>query len=232
MTTPDQRRAANSIWFAAVLAIPASLIFFMMGTGLYLFYKAQPEKLDPAFTTDQILPLFIATELPVGIAGLLVAGIFAAAQSTVSTSMNSTATAIVTDFLRPFGLLASERGYLRAAKVLTGALGVVGTCLALVFVSPDIRSLFDEFVRVIGLFMGVLGGLFALGTLTRRASGVGAIFGAVTAVVVMGAMPYYSSINGFLYASIGLVICFVVGYISSGISPPPARNTQGLTIFS
>ena len=110
MTTPDERRAAGSIWFAALLSDSRlAVLFFSMGTGLYVFYKSHPERLDPTFKTDQILPLFIANELPIGVAGLIVAGIFAAAQSTVSTSMNSTATAVVTDFLRPFNLLQSER---------------------------------------------------------------------------------------------------------------------------
>ena len=68
---------------------------------------------------DRIMPLFISQELPVGLAGLVVAGIFAAAQSTVSTSMNSGATTIVTDFLRPANFCKSEKGYLwKAAEDL------------------------------------------------------------------------------------------------------------------
>ena len=232
MTTPDQRRAARSIWFAAILAIPTSIVFFMMGTALYLFYKSHPEKLDPTFSTDQILPLFIANELPVGMAGLLVAGVFAAAQSTVSTSMNSTATTVVTDFLRPFGWLSSEQGYLRAARALTFGFGTLGTLIALVFVSPEIRSLFDQFVKIIGLFMGVLGGLFALGILSRRATGWGALLGALVGALVMGMLPYYSGINGFLYAAIGLVVSFCVGYAASLLFPGEVRDTTGLTMYS
>ncbi|WP_145252144.1 sodium:solute symporter family transporter [Aeoliella mucimassa] len=232
MTTPDQSRAARSIWFAAILAIPASFLFFFMGTALFLFYHSHPEKLDPTFTTDQILPLFIANELPVGIAGLLVAGIFAAAQSTVSTSMNSTATAVVTDFLRPFAVLRSEHGYLQAARGFTLLFGVIGTVIALLFVSPDIRSLFDQFVKVIGLFMGVLGGLFALGMLTRRATGIGALVGAIAGAVIMLGMPYYSDINGFLYATIGVTFCFAIGYLVSLLVPAQQANIAGLTLFS
>ena len=101
MTTPDTRRAANSIWTAAILSVPASLLFFSLGAALYVFYKANPQKLDPTYLTDQILPLFIANEVPIGIAGLIVAGIFAAAQSTISTSMNSTATTVCERFPAP-----------------------------------------------------------------------------------------------------------------------------------
>ena len=232
MTTPDHRRAARSIWFAAVLAIPTSVIFFIMGTALYLFYKNHPAKLDPTFSTDQILPLFISNELPIGVAGLLVAGVFAAAQSTVSTSMNSTATSVVTDFLRPGGWLCSESGYLRAARALTLGFGTLGTLIALVFVDPQIRSLFDQFVKVIGLFMGVLGGLFALGILTRRATGSGALLGALVGALVMGMLPFYTGISGFLYATIGLVVSYCVGYTASLLFPGTVGNTTGLTLYS
>jgi len=232
MTTPDQRRAANSIWFAAALSVPASFLFYFMGTGLYVFYKSHPEKLDPTFLTDQILPQFIANELPIGVAGLIVAGIFAAAQSTVSTSMNSMATTVVTDFLRPWHVLQSERAYLNAARALTFGFGALGTAIGLLFVSPEIKSLFDHFLKVIGLFMGVLGGLFALGVLTRRTSGWAALVGGIVGAIVMGLLPLYSNISGVLYAAIGLTVCFAIGYLLSLILPAPAQNLEGLTLFT
>ncbi len=230
MTTPNQRLAARSIWTAALLSIPASFLFYLLGIGLYVFYKSNPHRLDPTFMTDQILPLFIAHEVPIGIAGLIVAGVFAAAQSTVSTSMNSTATAVVTDFLRPFDVLQTERGYLRCARVLTLAFGTAGTLLGLLFVDPDVRSLFDQFLKVIGLLMGVLGGLFALGVLTRRVHGWAALIGALGGASVMGALPLCTRINGYLYAAIGITVCFVIGYGLSLLIPLRQKSLAGLTI--
>ncbi|MEM0926937.1 MAG: sodium/solute symporter, partial [Planctomycetota bacterium] len=173
-TTPDEKLAARAIWTNAFMTIPSTLLFFGIGTALFVFYRSHPARLDANITTDQVFPLFIAREMPIGIAGLIVAGIFAAAQSTVSTSMNSTATSVVTDFMRPFQLCRSEAGYLRAARICTLLIGVTGTILGLVFVNPEIKSLFDTFIKVIGLFMGVLGGLFCLGFLSKRANSFGA----------------------------------------------------------
>jgi len=232
MTTPDERRAARAIWTNALLCIPGSLLFFGMGAGLYVFYKTNPEKLDPTFSTDQILPLFISHELPIGIAGLVVAGIFAAAQSTVSTSMNSTATTVVTDFLRPFGVLRSERGYLWAARALTLLLGCGGTLLGLWFVNPAIRSLWDQFIAVIGLFMGVLGGLFCLGMLTTRANAVGAATGTVCGVAAMLVVARLTAVQGFLYAALGIAVCFLTGYAASFLARAPGTEVDGLTVYT
>lgn len=229
MTTRDQRTAAQSIWTNAVLTIPATLLFFGIGTCLFAFYQSHPERLDPTATTDQVFPLFIAREMPVGIAGIIVAGIFSAAQSTVSTSMNSTATTLVTDFLRPLHMLKTEGGYLRAARLFTVAIGTAGTLLGLVFIDPSIKSLFDAFIRVIGLFMGVLGGLFVLGATTRRANAPGAMIGSMTGVGVMLYVWKFTQINGYLYPAIGIMTCFVVGYVTSFLFRRPPE-VDGLTI--
>jgi len=232
MTTPDIRRAARSIWIAASLAIPASLLFFLLGTGLWMFYRSHPHQLDPTFMTDQIFPLFISHEVPVGVAGLIVAGIFAAAQSTISTSMNSTATAAVTDFLRPFDALKTERGYFNWARGLTFAFGAAGTLLGLLFVDPQIKSLFDQFIKVIGLFMGVLGGLFGLGVLTRRANGPGTLVGAISGAAVVLLVERFTRINGYLYAAIGIAGCFLIGYLASLVIRVPSKDLTGLTIYT
>ncbi len=231
MTTPDQKLAARSIWTSAVMTIPATLLFFGIGTALFVFYRSHPEKLDPTITTDQIFPLFIATEMPIGVAGLIVAGIFSAAQSTVSTSMNSTATTVVTDFMRPLDVCKTERGYLISARFVTFLMGVLGTLLGLIFVDPEIRSLFDTFIKVIGLFMGVLGGLFVLGVLTRRANAFGALTGALVGAAVMFYLWRFTHVNGYLYTASGITTCVLTGYLASFASRQD-RDLRGLTIFT
>jgi SSS family transporter len=232
MTTANQKLAARSIWTNALLTIPATLLFFGIGTALFAFYRSHPDKLDPTITTDQVFPLFIAREMPIGLAGLIVAGVFAAAQSTVSTSMNSTATAIVTDFMRPNNACKTEAGYLSAARFWTFLFGVLGTLLGLVFVNPEIKSLFDTFIIVIGLFMGVLGGLFVLGALTRRANATGAMIGAIVGAGVMFCLWKFTAINGYLYTASGICTCVTVGFLASLASGPPTNDLTGLTIYT
>jgi hypothetical protein len=134
--------------------------------------------------------------------------------------------------MRPFRALKTERGYLQAARGLTLLFGVLGTVLGLAFVSPAIRSLFDAFIKVIGLFMGVLAGLFALGILTRRATGWGTLTGALVGAAVMGLLPVTTRISGYLYAAIGVTTCFAAGYLASLLLPDAAPPPDGLTVHT
>lgn len=232
MTTANDRLAARSIWTNAILTIPSTLLFFGIGTALFAFYQSHPDRLDPSAKTDQVFPLFIAQEMPVGVAGLIVAGVFAAAQSTVSTSMNSTATALVTDFLRPLECCKTDKGFLNAARIATFLFGLAGTLIGLLFVNPEIKSLFDEFIKVIGLFMGVLGGLFVLGAVVERANATGAICGGLVGACVMTGLWWSTPINGYLYTAAGITTCFFVGVVVSMLTPPPKNDLSGLTLFT
>ena len=166
--------------------------------------------------------MFIAMEVPTGLAGLIVAGIFAAAQSTVIL-----ATAVVTDFLRPFNRCTSEADYLKAAKIITLIMGVLGTFTGLLFISPEIRSLMSEYFKVIGMFMGALGGLFLLGIITTRANARGAFIGLLGGVGVMVWVWTATETNGFLYASIGVTSCLV--NCASLFLPEPQKDLENLT---
>lgn len=231
MTTPTEKLAARSIWTNAVLSVLATILFFGIGSALFAFYASNPGKLDPTVTTDQVFPLFIAREMPVGLAGLIVAGIFAAAQSTVSTSMNSTATTLVTDFLKPVNACKDDQGYLRAARILTVGMGILGTAFGLVFISPEIKSLFDEFIKIVGLIMGVLGGLFLLGVLCRRANASGALFGCAGGTALMLWVWKGTAINGYFYPFIAVTSCFLLGLFGSLVFKGRSQ-TEGLTIHS
>jgi len=235
MVTSDPKAAAKSIWANVAMAVPGTLLFFCIGTGLYAFYQIHPGKLDPTIQIDQIFPMFIATELPIGVAGLIVAGIFAAAQSTVSTSMNSTATTLVTDFIKPFNLIKTEKGYLNAARWLTFIMGALGTMAGLIFINPEIYSLMAAYFKVIGMFMGVLGGLFVLGALTKKANSTGAMIGIFSSYITTIAAWQLGWANGYLYATIGIISCLVFGYIGSLLTQAfetADKDLTGLTLYT
>jgi SSS family transporter len=230
VTTPDQRTAARGIWLNALMCAPAQAVFFAIGTALYVFYKQNPSRLEPALQNDAIFPFFMMAELPAGVAGLIVAGIFAAAQSTLSSSMNSVATAYVTDFHRRFLPDRDEGHYLRTARWVTVAIGVAGTALALLMAARDIRSFYTTFLEVLGLLGGTLTGLFVLGIFSARAGGVGALVGALGSAAIVFTIRSVHPLNVYAYAPIGLTSCVLLGWLASRVLPGRARDLAGLTL--
>ncbi|MFW6125187.1 MAG: sodium:solute symporter family transporter, partial [Pirellulales bacterium] len=168
LTTPTERMAARSIWTNALLAIPASVLFFGVGTAMFVFYRLQPQLLEPLEQTDQIFPWFIAHQMPAGLAGLVIAGVFAAAMSSLDSSMHSVATTLSSDIYRRVRPGGTEAHHLAVARWLTAALGLLGTAAAMILATFPVESLWDVFLAVVGLFGGTMAGLFALGMLTRR----------------------------------------------------------------
>ena len=232
MATSSEKLAARSIWTNGILSIGAGLLFFSLGTGLYVFYKMHPAHLDPMMKTDAIMPLFIIQELPVGLAGLVVAGIFAAAQSTISTSMNSTATSIVTDFIKPFSPQRKDRDFLKFGRLFTAVIGLLGTGFAVLLATADIKSLLDQFFAFIGLFGGSLGGLFVLGMFTKRATGRGAVVGAIIGASVLYLVQSFTDTHLYLYGFVGVASCFISGYLFSLLPGGHKPDIAGLTIFT
>jgi Na+/proline symporter len=161
---------------------------------------------------------------------LVVAGIFAAAQPT--SNLNSMATAVVTDFYKKARPDAPDAKILRLAQQLTVLFGVMGTAFAVLLAKVQLASLWDLFLQVIGLTGGSLAGLFALGIFTTRGNGKGALVGAIAGVVVLCFVQQYTKVTFFLYGGIGIVACFVVGYIASLILPGAGKSLDGLTIHT
>lgn len=228
LTTRDEATARKAIWLGGILAIPASILFFGLGSALYGFYDANPERLVPLNQTDQIVPWFLVSEIPSGIAGLVIAGIFAAAMSSLDSSMNSSATALVTDFYRRLLPDREDKHYLLLARMLTVVLGVIGTGVALLLASVDAGSIFDAWLEIVGLFASGLCGLFVLGIFTSRPGSTGAVVGILVSVVLLVYVKNFTDLSGLLYASIGVSSCFVAGWLT-GLVLPSGRDVSGTT---
>ena len=231
LTTRDEKDAARGIWTDASLTLPATLIFFGIGTALYVFYyqRIPQAVLD---TPDAVFPYFITTQLPPGVAGLLIAGIFAAAMSSLDSSMNSVATVVTTDFYQRLNPTASDRSGMRVAQWSTATIGVIGTGMALLLAGWNIESLWDQLNTFIGLFAGGLAGIFLLGMFTRRANGPGAVAGILVSAVVQWAVATFTDLHLLLYASTGLTSAFLVGYLVSRVLPAPEKDLDKLTVHT
>ena len=230
LTTPSQKEAARAIWTNAALTLPASLLFFGLGTALFVFYQNHPQLMDPSIQTDAIFPFFIVQNLPAGIVGIVVAGIFAASMSSLDSSLNSMATVVITDYYLSLRRNSIQTNTLKLARWLTVIFGFLGTGTALLLATFNISSLLDAFREILGLFGGSLAGLFALGILTRRATGNGALIGAISSAVILWFVKSYIDIHFFLYAAIGTISCFLIGYFASYFFKDQKENLNELTI--
>ena len=216
LTSSNIKDSQKTLYTNAVLTLPATIIFFGLGTLLFIFYSEMPERLSPAISNnDSIFPWYIVRELPIGVSGLLVAGIFSAAMSSISSSLNSVSTAYCNDFHAHFRPKTDDRHLLKIARVATILTGVFGVLLALWMANSNIKSLWDEFYRYLGLFTGGLGGMFLLGMLTKKANSTGTLLGLVASAILIWYISVFTEISFLMYAFFGVVSCFGFGYIFS-----------------
>jgi len=226
LSTADERDAKRAVWTNAAFTIPVSLIFFGLGTALWAFFRAHPADLDPNLKNDAILPLFIMAEFPIGLKGIIIAGVFAAAMSSLDSSMNSLASVMVNDYYRRFVPGVSEQSSLRLAKALTLLLGAFGTGLALFLATRDSASLFNDYLKLLGMAGGGLAGVMALGMMTKRAAGWPALAGAVVSSIVVYLVNFFNLTHPFMFGAVGFLVSFGIGFGLSTIFPADTPEGQ------
>ena len=232
LTTTDEAQARRAIWLNGLIAFPSATLYFALGTGLYLFFKHHPAALHPAIAGESLLPFFVADHLPAGLAGLVVAGIFAAAQSNVSSDLNSGATALVTDFVERARPGLSERVRLRWARGATAGLGVATTAIALLLTTLEIRSFLDAYIALVGLMGTGLAAVFALGIFTTRVNAAGALAGVVASGAGLVWVQQATRLHFFWYGIAGFATCGVVALAVAAATGGPRRPLAGLTLWT
>lgn len=232
LSTKSDREAGRSIWAFAAIMIPGGFVFYTIGTALFVYYKANPERLNPLLPIDATFPLFIAAELPMGVTGLIVAGIFAAAMATLSSIMNSVATLISVDFYEKLTKHPTQKKSVLFAELTTVAVGLVGICVALLLSRYDIHSLFDVSIELAGLLGGGFAGAYTLGMFTRRANSKGVAIGIASSMILTTLAWTMRLVHPYYYLAISILLCIVIGYLASLLFPPPsAEALAGLTIY-
>jgi len=218
MTTGTDREAKASALFGSLLYIPVSLLFFFIGTALFSFYTAQPDLLPDALklpgTGDKVFPYFITAGLPSGITGLLIASIFAAGMSTVSTSLNSTSTIILTDYYKRYiNKKASERSSMKVLYISSFLMGAAGIAIALALVG--VKSALDAWWALASIFSGGMLGLFLLGFISRKTGKPEAIIGVIAGIIIIIWMSLSSKspFHTNLTIVFGTMIIFLVGFL-------------------
>jgi len=230
LSAPDEKAARNSVMLAGALNLPIALMLFLLGSALFVYYRHHPGLLDPVLPNDSIFPYFVGNQLPSGLVGLIMAGIFAAAMSTVSGSVNAISAIVVRDFFMPLRPDSGEPTRMKLAWATTVAIGGLATGIALFMAGMNIQSLWKTFAALMGLIGGGFPGIFALGLLTRRANAPGVTIGLLASIAVTLAVQKYTATNVFLFTSVAVGSCMAVGYTASFFFASSAKSLDGLTI--
>lgn len=214
LTVKDENAAAKSLWTNGLLMIPGIIIFFGLGTTLYVYYLENPNVINSS-KPDELLPFYIVQNLPVGVAGTVIAALFAASMSSLDSSMNSIASAYITDIHRRFKKDTSDKKNLLLAKWITILIGFLGTSFAMLIATANVEYIFDYFQEVLGLFGGGLAGIFILAIFIKQANSIGAITGLFGSALVTWLVRSQTEVTVYLYAAVGVISCVMIGYLVS-----------------
>lgn len=211
LTTDNPKEMTKMTYMNGILSLGTATLFFFIGTALYTFYTQQGGAM-PEGKGDLIFANYIVSELPVGISGLLIAGLFAAGQSTLSTGLNSVATSWTLDIQNVFKPGMSDEKSTKIARVVSALVGVFSIAFAIVLAYSDVSSAYEWFNGLMGLALGIIGGTFTLGVMTKKANAKGALLGFIATTVLAIYISYFTDITLWAYSIINLIASLIFGY--------------------
>lgn len=246
------REARRAMWLNCLFCVPTWGYFMFLGTALYAFYQVFPEQattdmLTGARKAEEVLPYFVVTQLPPGATGLVVAGVLAAAMSSMGSAMNSISAVVVTDIykrhLKPDG---DDAHYMRAARLVTLGASVIMIGGAYLLFRADTLTLQDLWAEFQSIIAGGLLGLYMLGFFTLRGDGravsVGILFAVLFSAVMsasgLGWLPWglsqvvRSHIEGYYTGIIGNLVMFTLGFALASLFPRRPGMLTNLTVWT
>lgn len=222
MVLSSDKKAKYAAFFGGLIYLPVSALFLFIGTALYVFFqKTNSLPLAIQSQGDKVFPYFIAQELPSGFSGLLIASIFAAGMSTISTSFNSMATVFLTDFYTPKSKDSlAEQAQVKILYRVSVIIGLAGISVALIMI--DVKGVLDSWWKFASIFSGGMLGLFLLGITTTVKSDkiplYSVLFG-VAVILWMTLSPYFPEqpwaiqAHAYLTIVIGTAVIFILGFV-------------------
>jgi SSS family solute:Na+ symporter len=184
-SVPDEKKAKKSVWIAMLIYLPLTALFLYIGTTLFAFYSGPDHVLGEAVTKgDQVFPHFIATQLPVGLKGLIIAAILAASMSTIDSALNCSATVLFVDYYKKyFNPKASEKTSVNFLRLTTVIWGIAGIAVALLLINA--KSALDIWWIIAGIFGGGILGLFLLGIFNVKITKVQGIISVIFSILII-----------------------------------------------
>ncbi len=240
MTTKSTAEAVKSTLFGGLLYIPVSLVFVYIGTALFAYYTARPDLLPAGTAADKVFPYFIVHGLPTGVTGLVIASLFSAGMSTVATSINSSATIVLTDFVKRLSKRdISDRKSMTVLYAASFAVGAIGIVVGLLMMKVD--GVLDAWWKLASIFSGGMLGLFLLGLVCRnvkRAHAVTAVVLGLLSIAYMSLSPLINEgspfyefrcpLHTYLTIVVGTTVIFLVGFLLTALFNKDKNKVQNV----
>lgn len=199
----------------AKLVACVPIFFFAVGSALYAYYTQHPSALPQDFNTGGILPFYVISQMPAGIAGLIIAAIFAASQSSISSSLNSIAACFTSDIYEKISHQPTSEQKLKVGRILTVVAGILGVIASTYLILSNESEIWDAFNSLLGLMGGPMTGLFMLGIFFRKANANSALLGVIASIATVLFVRSYTELNFFFYGVIGTIMVVAVGYLTA-----------------
>lgn len=218
LTSPSIAEGQRSLLIGGYLLVPQMLLFLFIGVMLAAYY--QQHGLTAPDNLNELFPRYVVNAFPVGITGLVIAGVFAAAMSSLDSALNSLSAVTVRDFYARYVKPdADEKHYLKASRWATIFWGLYATMFA--FFAGNLGPVIEAVNRIGSWFYGALLGTFLLAVLSHRSNGRGAVAGIVLGMAAVWAVSQ-TDISWLYQNFVGLIVSVVVGYLVSLTAPAPS----------
>lgn len=241
-------QARVAMWTNCIFSVPTWGLFMFLGTALYVFYQQQPDPAAQAMLTgetnaEHILPHFVITQLPMGVTGLVIAAVLAAAMSSLSSSINSvSAVSLVDIYKRHVAPGKTDSHYVVVAKLVGLVMGIIMIVGAVFLTAFQSTTLQDTATVLTALTSGGLLGIYLFGFFTKRGDDralitaiiVTALFVLWNALTGIGVLPdsLQSPIHNYYVGLLGHVLLFVLAYIMASLLPSRKRDLRNLTVYT
>ena len=179
----DEKSAKKATYMGVFMSVPVWALFMFVGTCLFVYYKVNAGLLPEGMKSDEVFPYFIATELPVGITGLIIAALAAGAISSIDSDVNCISAIVVEDYYARFRIKASDKQKLRVGKVAVLVIGILSIFIALLYVAWGGEGVLGTLFGLYAIVSAGIVGIFLLGLFSRKANWQGLYIGIAAAII-------------------------------------------------
>jgi SSS family solute:Na+ symporter len=244
LVAKSEREALKGVALGALLCVPAWTLFMLIGTLLWAYYQLSGAALPPQIdSTDKVFPHFLATKVPAGLAGLLMAALLSAAMSMLSSDLNCLSVVGVEDYYRKLRPDSTDRQRLRMGKLIVIGCGTVAVLIAVVIALYSERVL-SFYYTVTSIIAAGLAGLFLLAFLSPRANRQGVYIGLAAcllfttwATLTSGKNPIWNlgghnfKLHPVMIGVLAHLVLWGFGYAGSFCFAPPDSSSRAMTLW-